>query len=350
MQKKHYNWLALTLALAGIGAAAVNRSAVAAEPATNPAAAAASPPIVLPATIEPFEQADLYAKVSGYFSEINADIGDVVKAGQVLAVIDQPELEAELAEARATAASKEQLRKAAEAGVKQAEAARDVAKRQVERARAEVMLMNATLRRQEQLHSGKAITEQQLDEVRSKAEVARSDVGIAEAKLISAEADVTGAGAARAVAEAQVQVAAAQTARVESLRRYLKIVAPFDGVVSRRLVNRGDLAQAAVAARTAALFTVQRVDVVRVRCDVPESASHQIGRGTAVAVKLVSAGGDPIVATVSRTAGSLNPETRTMRIEIDLPNPQRRLVPGTYAQVTFTTGPAARVADGAATR
>jgi multidrug efflux pump subunit AcrA (membrane-fusion protein) len=305
---------------------------------------------VLPGTVEPFEQADLYAKVSGYLSEVSADIGDQVKGGQVLAVIDQPELEAELSEARATLAAKQQLTKAADSVIKQTEAARDVAKRQVERYRAEVKLQDATLRRQEELHSGKAVTEQQLDEARSKADVARSDVAIAEAKVIAADADVTGAGAAKAVAEAQAQVAAAQVAKIETMQRYLKIVAPFDGTVSRRLVNRGDLAQAAVAARTSALFTVQRVDVVRVRCDVPESVAHRTGRGTPVAVKLVAVGGDPIMAVVSRSAGSLNPESRTMRVEIDLPNPEQRLVPGTYVQVTFTAEPAPRVAEGVVPR
>ena len=330
--------IAAALAVAALGQSA----AAGAEPGTRPTTA----PVVLPGSIEPFEQADLYAKVSGYVAEVNADIGDQVKAGQVLAVIDQPELESELAEARATLASKQKLLEASDAAVKQAEAAREVAKRQVDRYRAESRLQDATLRRQEELHGGKAITEQQLDDAKTKAEIARSDAAIADAKAVAADADVKGAEAARAVAEAQVQVAAAQVARIETMQRYLKIVAPFDGVVSRRLVTRGDLAQAAVASKTTPLFTLQRVDVVRVRVDVPEALGQNLGRGTPASVKLVAAGGQPIAATVTRTAGSLDPQTQTMRVEIDLPNPQQRLVPGTYVQVTFTPGSTPRIAEG----
>ena len=318
----------------------------AAEPATRPAA----PLVVLPAVVEPFEQADLYAKTSGYVSAVDVDIGDQVKGGQVLAVIDQPELESELAEAQATLAAKQKLQEAADAAVKQTEAAREVAKHQVERYRADARLQDATLRRQEELHAGKAVTEQQLDDARNRAQVARSDTAVAEAKVVAAEADVKGAEAARAVAEAQAQVAAAQVAKIQTLQRYLKVVAPFDGVVSRRMANRGDLVTAGAAGRSAAMFTVQRVDVVRVRADVPEAVAHRLARGTPASVKLVAAGGDPIAAAVARSAGSLNPESRTMRVEIDLPNKDQRLVPGSYVQVTFTPEAAPRVAEGSGTK
>lgn len=306
-----------------------------AAPATAPATRPSGPPVVLPATIEAWEQVDLYAQASGYLSAVNHDIGDEVKAGQPLAGIDQPELVALLDEAKATAQAKAKLVEAATAAVKQAEQALEISKRQVARYNAERQLQDVTLKRQTELFGSKATTEQQLDEARSKAEVARADAAIAEAKVAAAEADLTSAKAAEAVANAQARVAAAQLAKVEAQNKYLQVTMPFDGTVSRRFVNRGDLAQSATSGRGMPLFTVQMSKKVRVRCDVPESVATKIVTGTAATVKLNSTT-EPIVAKVSRTAGALNPESRTMRVEIDIDNESGRLLPGTYAVVTLT--------------
>ncbi|HEX8911678.1 MAG TPA: efflux RND transporter periplasmic adaptor subunit [Humisphaera sp.] len=304
-------------------------------PATRPAAA----PVVVAGSVEAYEQADLYARAAGYVSAVNADIGDAVTAGQVLAVIDQPELEQDLAEAVATATAKRKLVDSAAAAVAQAGELLNVAKQQVVRYQADADLQSATLKRQEALFAGNAATGQSMDDARAKAAIAQADAAIAKAKVAAAEADLKGALAARDVAAAQAEVAAAAVGKVEALRRYLKVAAPFDGTVTRRAVNRGDLAQAGGGGRAAVpLFTVQRVDVVRVRCDIPQAAAAGISTGTAASVRLTAAGGDPIAAAVTRTARALNPETRTMRVEIDLPNPDGKLLPGAYAQVTLTPG------------
>src|SRR5205085_12667815 len=135
------------------------------------------------------------------------------------------------------------------------------------------------------------------------------------AKVAAAEADVQAAEANRAVAAAQVHVAEAEAQRLEALLRYTKIVAPFDGVVTRRLVNRGDLVQAATASRTMPLFTVQRIDTVRVFCEVPENAAAHVAKGAPAAVKVYALDGKTIEGKVTRFAAALNPETRTMRTE-----------------------------------
>jgi multidrug resistance efflux pump len=321
-------------------ALAVAAGIAAAAPPTQPA----PQPVVLAASLEPFEQVDLYARTSGYLSAVDADIGDRVSKGQVLALIDQPELDKDLAEAAAMLAAKRKLIEASDAATGQARQALEVAKHQVRRYQAETKLQAATLKRQEELFAGKAVTDQQLDDARNKAEVAQADAGVAEAKVAAAEADLKGAEAAHGVAAAQADVAAAQVAKIETMRQYLKIVAPFDGVVSRRLVTRGDLAQAAGAGRAAALFTVQRVDVLRVRCDVPEMAAGRVAVGTPAVVKLMGPAGEAVAGKVARSAGGLDPASRTMHVEIDLPNPDGRLIPGAYAQVTLTPaaeGPAA---------
>jgi len=300
--------------------------------ATQPAPA---PPLTLPATVEAYEMTDMYAKTSGYLSDVKADIGDHVKAGQVLAIIDEPELEKDLAEAEALLQARQKMLEAADASIVQARKLLEVAHQQLNRYKADLQFQEVTLKRQRELFAGKAITDQQLDDIRAKTEVARADAGVAEAKIAGAEADVKAAEASRAVAAAQVGVAAAQVEKIKTLIQYTKIVAPFDGVVTRRLVNRGDLAQAATTGRTSPLFTVQRLDTVRVFCDVPEANVPQVHVGDSAQVKVFAAPTQPIDAHVTRSSFALNPATRTMRIEIDLKNPQEKLLPGMYAQVTF---------------
>src|SRR5437016_203426 len=249
------------------------------------------------ATLEAFEEADVFAKVSGYLSDVRVDIGDHVKAGQVLAVIDVPEMEQELAEDKAQLESKQ--------------SSLESARRQLDHYKANVALHNALLKRREELSEGQGyISDRTLDEVRANAEIAKADLGVAEAN--------------RALAANQVDLAAATVEKIKALLAYSQIVAPFDGVVARRLVNRGDLVQAVTATRTTPLFTVQRIDTIRVFCDVPENDVPHLHIGDSAIVKPYGFEGKPFVGTVTRFSLRLNPETRNMRTEIDLSNPEAR--------------------------
>jgi RND family efflux transporter MFP subunit len=105
--------------------------------------------------------------------------------------------------------------------------------------------------------------------------------------------------------------------------------------VARRLVNRGDLVQAATSTRTTPLFTVQRIDTIRVFCDVPENDVPHLHIGDPAIVKPYGFEGKPFIGTVTRFSLRLNPETRNMRTEIDLSNPEERLYPGMYAEVSL---------------
>jgi RND family efflux transporter MFP subunit len=264
------------------------------------------------ATLEAFEEADLFAKISGYLSDVRVDIGDHVKAGQVLAVIDVPEMEQELAEAKAQLESKQ--------------SSLESARRQLDRYNANISLQNALLRRREELGAaGHFISDRTLDEVRANAEIAKADLAVGEANA--------------ALAAHEVDVAAASVEKIKTLLAYRQIVAPFDGVVARRLVNRGDLVQAATATRTTpsagSLFTVQRIDTIRVFCDVPENDVPHVHIDDPAVVKPTGFDGEPFIGKVTRFSLRLDPETRNMRTEIDLSNPEERLYPGTYAQVSL---------------
>jgi multidrug resistance efflux pump len=314
-------------------------------PATSPAA---QPAVAVPATIEAFWSADLFAKTSGYVAEVKADIGDHVKKGDVLALLRVPELEKNLLQANATLAARKQMLRAAEAATAQAKQALAVAKQQMASYKAEADFQQVTLKRQEELSAGNAATPQQLDEARSKAEVAKANLGIGQAKIEAAEADVRAAEANRDVAAAQVDVADAAAQEVQALLEYTRVTAPFDGVVTRRHVAPGDLVQAATASRTTPLFTVEQLDTVRVFCDVPELKVAGVAVGAPAEVKVYGLDGRVISGKVTRVASSLTPATRTMRAEIDLKNPDEALRPGMYVQVTLTLRPSGKLADGAA--
>jgi HlyD family secretion protein len=175
--------------------------------------------VVIPATIQAFFVTDLYAKGSGFVSQVNNDIGDHVKQGEVLAVIEDPELQAQ--------------HNKAQAAVQQTQADIEVAKRQLAAMQADLTLQQVTLKRQQQLFAGKASTAQTLDEARAKE-------GVSSANLEGGRARIK-------LAEANFEAAKAEAKRLHALLQYDKIVAPYDCVVTRRLVNPGDLVQAATS-------------------------------------------------------------------------------------------------------
>jgi RND family efflux transporter MFP subunit len=274
----------------------------------NPRRAAIAQRLQSNATLEEFEEADLYAKVSGYLSQVAVDIGDRITAGQILAVVDIPELSKELAETEAQLDSRRR--------------SLEVAERQIERNKADLALQEATLKRRETLGGGgrgRWVSDQELDEVRTKAEVSRTDVGVAQAN--------------RALAAAQVDLAAATVEKTRTMFSYSIIIAPFDGIVSQRWINRGDLVQAATSTRTTPLFKVQRIDIIRVFCDVPENEVAQVRVGDPATVKPIGLNGAQFTGTVTRFASRLDPQTRNMRTEIDLTNVDGHLYPGMYAEV-----------------
>ncbi|HXL12363.1 MAG TPA: efflux RND transporter periplasmic adaptor subunit [Bradyrhizobium sp.] len=321
MNRTRLKVLVVTVVVLGAGTIVTKRHLAASSPAADATETDSRPRVELAhprrltvaqrlqtnATLEAFEETDLFGKVSGYVSDVRVDIGDHVKAGQVLAVIDIPEMHKELAEAKAQLDSKQR--------------SLEVTLREVDHRKADVTLQDATLKRQEVLFGGRAVSDQTLDEVRAKNQIAKADLGVAEAN--------------QAFAAAQVDLAAATVEKIKTLLDYSKIVAPFDGVVARRLANRGDLVQAATSTRTTPLFTVQRIDIIRVFCDVPEDDVPYLRIGDPAIIKPAGFKGQPYVGKVTRFSRRLDPQTRNMRTEIDLANPEERLYPGMYAQVSF---------------
>jgi HlyD family secretion protein len=258
--------------------------------------------------IAPYQSTPLYAKISGYVRKWNFDIGDRVRKDIVMAELWVPEMEVELQQKRAAIDQ-------AEAEIRQARAA-------VLRARAEYDRTKSQSERLARVGGRGMLDQENVEEARLGFEASK-------AGMAKAEADV-------GVAEARLQVARKIHDYTQTLLQYTKIRAPFDGVVTQRTINEGDFVQPVVGRKGDALFVVEQVDPVRVFIDVPEMEAVWLRDGAAASVRSQSLPGQEFRGTVTRTSRSLNPSTRTLRTEVDLPNPKGTLPPGLYVDVTIT--------------
>jgi len=250
-------------------------------------------PLTLPGDCSAFYTAKLYGRVNGYVQMWYFDIGDHVKAGDMLATIDTPELDQEIQVAQAKLLS-------LEAGVKLAKANLDFA--QVSSARFQAAAPQGVVSQQE-------------------ADQAKSQLGVSLAQVESAEA--------------QVELGKADLRRLQALAAFKRVVAPFDGIVTQRLVDIGDLVTAGSTASTPSLFTVCDSSKVRVFVDVPQVARPSIVVGMSADVTVREFPGRTFHGVVDRTAESINPASGTLRVEDMTPNPDGALVPGMFTQVTF---------------
>ncbi len=257
----------------------------------------------------PYQEVELHAKVSGYIRKINVDIGDRVKTGQVLAVLEVPELNAQVV--------------GANAGVRHS-------REEILRAQNEVVRAKAT---HEALHA-EATRLEQVAKERPEL-IAQQEIDDAEAKDLAAEAQVEAAKSALAAAEQQLDVSKATHTQVTAMQDYSRIVAPFDGVVTWRYADTGALIQAGTSnAASAPVVKLAQVDVLRLRIPVPESMADGVHIGDPADIR-VQATGERFTAKVARFTSSFDRSTRTMQVEFDMPNPDYKLSPGMYADVSL---------------
>lgn len=288
----------------------------------------------LPASLEPGEVADLYAKISGYVRSLRVDIGSRVRKDDVLLEIDVPEMHDELRQAEAVLAANQAKVQALRAKVAQAVSMIATARAEVQRSEAQLALVRITVDRKRQLFNEKAIPEQDLDEAVSRVAVVEAEAQTAEAKVAAAQAERDAVEADVQVAQAQVAVQDANVSRLRTLMAYATIRAPFEGVVTARHVDPGAFVRSAAEGATTPLLTIARVDYVRLVLNVPESDAPFVNVGTELEAQCKVLGEQPLRVAVTRTAMSLRENTRTMRAEADIQNGDGRLVPGLYARTS----------------
>ncbi len=238
-----------------------------------------APLVTLPGTLQGFIEATVYARSNGYVVRWLKDIGAPVTKGELLAEIDAPEIDQELYQAEAARAQ----------------------------AAASAALAKSTAERWQSLREKDAVTQQDLDE-------RLSAYSQAQANLAAAEANV---------------------ARLRSLQGFNKVVAPFNGVVTRRDVDVGDLVDAGNGGAGKALFSVAQIDPLRLYVDVPQAYAHQVKVGDAVTVTLAERPGEEFRGVIANTARAIDTTTRTMQVEIRVPNPKGELIAGSYVQVSL---------------
>ena len=263
--------------------------------------------VTLSGEFRPFQVVDVHAKVAGYIQKISVDVGDKVKEGQVMAVLEVPELAAQV--------------QAAEASIKRSQDAIRRSQSEVEKAKSAHSASHFAYARLKQASEARPglIAEQELDD--------------SLAKDKEAEAQVDAANAAWSEAQNQLSIAEAERRQLAAMQAYTRITAPFAGVVTKRYADTGSLIQAGTASNTQAMPVVQLAEYSKLRLvvPVPESAVPSIHLGTTVQVK-VQALGRSFEGRVARFADAVNNETRTMHTEIDVANPDGTLVEGMYAE------------------
>jgi len=265
----------------------------------------------LAAGFRPYQEVDVHAKVAGYMNVIYVDVGDRVKAGQVLATLEIPELKQELEQAAAA----------------------------VKRSQAEAIHAQNEIERSESAHSAVHSSYTRLAAVMQSRPnlVAQQEIDDAQARDRVGEAQIAAAKAALAAAEEQVSVSKANMERIQALLDYSRITAPFAGVITKRYADTGAMIQAGTASQTQAMPVVRlsQNDRLRLVLPVPESIIPRVRIGSPVEVKVLTL--DRIFqGRVARFTGKLDTATRTMDTEVDVPNPELVLMPGMYAYATLT--------------
>jgi RND family efflux transporter MFP subunit len=235
----------------------------------------------LPADVQAYIQASIHARASGYLKSWLVDIGDHVTNGQVIAQIDTPELDEQFAQAKA----------------------------QLDQAKASLDLAKITADRWKQLLKTASVSEQENAEKQSD----------------------------YVLAQANVEAARANMQRLEDLKNYDNVTAPFDGVITTR---NTDIGQLIAAGSGAELFRMAQTDPLRVYVQVPQQYVYDVKVGQTAELSFLELPGRTFKATVSQTAGAVDPVTRTLQVELHVPNPKGELFAGSYAQVRFTDKPA----------
>ncbi len=263
--------------------------------------------ITLSSELVPFQEIDVYAKESGYVKKLSVDYGSHVKQGQVMAVLEIPELEAQLQEDQA------EIRNASD---------------QVNRAQNE-------LKRYEAQYNALHLQYSRLNSVfqNQPGIVAQQEVDDAQGKDLAAASQVDAGKSALEAAQSQLAVAKAKLNHDQTLYDYAKITAPFTGVVTERYANLGTLIQAGTNSSTQAmpLVKLSQDDLFRLVIPIPESYVRYIRVGEPVSVRVPSLN-RTFPGKVARFSEDVRQDTRTMHTEVDVPNPQRVLVPGLYAE------------------
>jgi HlyD family secretion protein len=306
-----------------------------------------------PGTLHAFQYADLYAKASGYLRAQVVDIGDTVEKGQVLAEVYDPERQqaielaaAEVGRAKSAVEQAQAMLAAAEAEVKVAEATIDVKKSEISQTAAFRRFREKEYIRYVELARHQAVDQRVADEKQEEFESAKAAEEKAHASVAAAEAELTRDRAKVITAKADVdhalaeqRVTEARLTQAQILNEYTKIISPYTGVITQRNFHDGDFVRDSIRGGEMPVLSVARTDLMRVVVYVPDRDTPYLNRGDEVVIRIDALAGEEFKGKVARFSNIELPTNRTMRTEIDLPNPTGRLHMGMYGAVSILLEP-----------
>jgi RND family efflux transporter MFP subunit len=257
--------------------------------------------LVLPGTMQAITEAPILARADGYLKRRLADLGDHVQDGQDLAEIDAPELDQQIQQADAAVEQAQAAVEQAEANLAQSKANRDLAR----------------------------ITAQRTQTLNDRGIAPQQDRDQAQAQLVAQDATVQAADKAIAAQRSNLNAARANQARLRTVDGYRTVKAPFEGVITQRNVDVGAL----VSTGNTLLYRIAQTRTLRTYVNVPQSSVTAVHVGQAAALTLSDFPGRKFSGTVARMAHALDPSNRTMLVEVDVPNVDGALIPGSYADV-----------------
>jgi RND family efflux transporter MFP subunit len=253
--------------------------------------------LVLPGQTAAWYETTIYARVNGYVAKWFVDIGDHVTKGEVLATIETPELDSELAAAKA----------------------------QLQASQAQVIARKA------EAEFGKTTNERWRDSPKGV---------VSDQEREAKNADYQSAQARLYAADAQVALDKSRVDQYRTLAEFKQVRAPFDGTITERKIDVGNLVTAGSTSTTTPMYRISQTDPLRIFVDVPQSSAGELMKaGVPAQIRAAGAVGGTFAGKIARSAEAMNPQARTMRVEVDMPNEQHALLPGMYVNVAFALRP-----------
>lgn len=293
--------------------------------------------LTLPATIQAYQATDLFARANGYLRTWNFDIGAKVKAGQVLAEIETPELDQELAQAIALLKQGEAEHIQSVAELEEAKADVALAEANVVKAKANVDFAMSQANRYQTLHNSRAVAREEFEGIVRDRDARKAELESTKAELTRKKSNLSTRQAIIESRRAAVSNRKANVQRLRDLTGFQKVIAPFDGIITRRTAEVGMLVTSGSNSGTKPLFSIAQTDILRVQASVPQSSALGIKTGDPVQITVPEKPGQVFTAKVARTAGAVEPRSRSLLVEVELPNREGVLLPGLYAQIRFQT-------------
>jgi RND family efflux transporter MFP subunit len=288
----------------------------------KPHRADAKADFTLPGSIQAVQETAVYARTSGYLSQRLADIGDRVSAGQLLAEIDAPEVDQELEQARANLAQTRSAHMQTLANLEQARS-------QLTQAQANSNFAQVSSQRWNALQKEGAVSRQAFDEKAASSDANKANVKVAQAGINANQSNVN-------AAIANIKASEANVSRLEAMQSFKHITAPFAGVITARNVDQGALITQGSGGNNAVwLYKIAQPNTLRIYIDLPQSAVASIRPGQTANILVRELPKDVFAGRVTRTSNSLDATAHTLRTEVQVNNPNLKLLPGMYAQVQF---------------